>query len=89
MGIGGGDSSTRRQYANKLFLPSLAQVDHIDAIGPGLPDIWFHVHLCVLGSKMALRCQEHLDILGGSIEDGGEIRRSHIEWMCCFLCTKC
>jgi len=36
------------------------------------------MHLKVLGSEMALSCEEHLDVLRSGIEDGGELRRSHV-----------
>jgi hypothetical protein len=44
---------------------SLANIDHIDTIRPGLPQVRLHVHLEVLRAEMALRCEQHLDILVG------------------------
>ena len=41
------------------------------------------MHLEVLGSEMALSCKEHLDVLRGGIEDGGELRRSHLDDLVC------
>jgi hypothetical protein len=54
-------------------LPSLANVDNIDSIRASLEQVWLHVNLQVLGSKMALSAQEHLNILGGGIEDRRKI----------------
>ena len=36
------------------------------------------MNLQVLGSQMALSCEEHLNILGSSIEDWGELGRCHL-----------
>ena len=58
-------------------VPSLANVDDVDSIRPGLPQVWLHVHLQVLAADVALGSQEHLDILRGGIECGGEVVGSH------------
>ena len=54
-------------------IPGLANVDNIDPIGTRFPQVWFHVNLQVLGSEMALSCEEHLNVLGSGIEDRGEV----------------
>lgn len=35
------------------------------------------MNLKVLGTQVALSCEEHLNVLGGGVEDGGELRGSH------------
>ena len=35
--------------------------------------------LKILGAQMALSCEQHLDVLRRSIEDGGEITGRHVE----------
>lgn len=37
------------------------------------------MHLEVLGSQVALGGQEHLDVLGGGIENRGEVGGSHLD----------
>lgn len=37
-----------------MNIPGFANVDHIDAIWTGLPEVWLHVHLHVLGTNVAL-----------------------------------
>lgn len=37
------------------------------------------MNLKILGAEMGLRGQEHLDVLAGGIEDGGEVGGSHLE----------
>lgn len=54
-----------------LHIPCLSDVDHIDPIWAGLPEIWLHMDLEILRAEMTLSCKQHLDILGGSIENGG------------------
>ena len=53
----------------EFSVPGLANVDNIDSIRASLPEVWLHVNLQVLGSKVALSAQEHLNILRGSIEN--------------------
>jgi len=54
-------------------VPSLADVDHVDAVGPGLPQVWLHVHLQVLAADVALRGQQHLNVLRRGVEGRGEL----------------
>ncbi len=61
------------------LLPGLANVDDIDSIRASLPEVVLHVNLHVLGAQVALSCEEHLNVLGGGIENGGELRRSHFD----------
>jgi hypothetical protein len=61
------------------LLPGLANVQNVDTVGPGLPQVRLHVHLEVLAAEMALRSQEHLNVLLGGVEDGGEVGRSHVD----------
>jgi hypothetical protein len=58
-------------------IPCLANINHVDTIWTRLPQVWLHVNLEILGPKMALRCKQHLNILGSGIEDRGKIRRRH------------
>jgi hypothetical protein len=60
------------------LLPGLANVDDIDTVGPGLPQVRLHVHLEVLCAEMALGSEEHLNVLLGGVEDRGEVGRSHL-----------
>lgn len=60
-------------------VPSLADVDDINAIRTGLPDVGLHMHLEVLGSQVTLSCKHHLNVLGRGVEDRGQLRRSHGE----------
>lgn len=62
-------------YSN---IPGLANVNNIDSIWASLPEVWLHVNLQVLGSQMALSGQKLLNILGGRIENRGELRRCHL-----------
>ncbi len=60
-------------------LPGLANVNDVDTIGTGLPEVGLHVNLQVLGAEVALRSQQRLDILGGSRHAGGKVRGRHLE----------
>lgn len=60
-------------------VPSLADVDHINAVRPGLPDIRLHVRLQILAAKMALCTQQHLNILCRSIEHRREVVWGHLD----------
>lgn len=71
-----GDDDTCSQHD---LLPGLANVDDIDAIGPGLPQIRLHVHLEVLAAEVALRSEQHLDVRGRRVEDGGEVVGGHLD----------
>ena len=65
-------------------LPSLANIDHIDAVRTSLPQIWLHVNLQVLRAHMTLCSQEHLNILRCRIEDRGEVCGRHgCDWISC------
>jgi hypothetical protein len=70
------DDDTRSQHN---LLPGLANVDHIDTIGPCLPQVRLHVDLKVLAAEMRLGSEQHLDILRCGIKDGGKVARSHLE----------
>lgn len=59
------------------YLPGLANVDHVDTVRASLPDVRLHVHLEVLGAQVALSCKQHLNVLGGGIEDRGQVGGSH------------
>ena len=61
------------------LLPGLANVDDIDTVSSGLPEVRFHVNLQVLGSKVRLRGEEHLDVLGRRVHGGGEVCGRHLE----------
>lgn len=58
-------------------VPGLADVQDVDTVGAKLPEVRLHVHLEVLGSQVALSSQEHLNILGGGVEDRGKLRGGH------------
>jgi hypothetical protein len=59
-------------------IPSLANVDNIDSIRASLPQVRRHVYLQVLGSEMALSCEKLLNVLGGRVEDRGELCGGHL-----------
>lgn len=61
------------------LIPGLANVDNIDSVWASLPEVVLHVNLHVLGAQVALSCEEHLNVLGGGIENWGELRRSHLD----------
>lgn len=67
----------RRILGNPL--PGLANVDDIDSVRASLPEVVLHVNLHVLGAQVALSREEHLNVLGRGIENGGELRRSHFD----------
>jgi hypothetical protein len=54
-------------------IPSLSNVNNIDSIRSSLPEVRLHVNLQVLGSKVALSREKMLNVLGGRIENRGEI----------------
>ncbi len=58
--------------------PGLADVDHVDSIWTSLPQVWLHVDLQVLGADVTLSREQHLNVLRGGIEDGGEIVGRHV-----------
>ena len=61
-----------------IDIPSLANVDDVHAVRPRLPQVGLHVDLHVLAADVALRRQQHLDILRGGIEDGREVGGCHL-----------
>ena len=61
------------------LLPGLANVQDVDTVGPGLPQVRLHVHLEVLCAEVALGSEEHLNVLLGGVEDGGEVGGSHFD----------
>lgn len=61
-------------------VPGLADVDDIDTVGAGLPEVGLHVNLEVLRAEMALGGQEHLDVLRRRVHSSGQIRRRHLEY---------
>ena len=63
---------------SEQIVPGLADVDNVNTIWSGLPEVWLHVNLQVLGSEVALSCEEHLNVLGGSIENGWELGWCHL-----------
>lgn len=66
-------------------VPGLANVHNVDTILTGLPQVLLHVSLQVLAAEVALSRQEHLDVLGGGIEGGGEVGGSHDGRLLAFL----
>ena len=62
-------------YSIAFDIPGLGYVDEVNAVWSCLPQVWFHMHLEVLAANMGLRSQQVLDILGGRVEDGGEVCR--------------
>ena len=75
-GVVNGDDDARSE--NNL-LPRLADVDHVDTIGSGLPQVRLHVHLEVLCAEMALGSQEHLNVRLRGVEDRGQVAGSHFD----------
>jgi hypothetical protein len=63
------------------LLPGLANVQDVDTVGPGLPQVGLHVNLEVLGTEVALGSEEHLNVLLGGVEDGGEVGGGHFDGM--------
>lgn len=76
------DSNTRcfpdSRHRSPSNIPGLANVDDIDTIGTGLPEVGLHVHLEVLGPEVALSGKEHLNVLRGRVENRGKLRRGHV-----------
>lgn len=68
--------------AKSESLPGLLEVQNVHTVGPCLPDVRLHVHLRVLGAEVALRRQQHLNVLGRRIEDGGKVGRGHDVEIC-------
>jgi hypothetical protein len=72
-----------------INLPGLANVDDVNSVRTGLPEVRVHVNLEVLGAQVALSCKEHLNVLGSGIENRGELRRSHFCDLTCRGCQIC
>ena len=66
-------------------VPGLADVEHVDTVGPGLPQVWLHVDLQVLAADVALGGEQHLDILGRGVEDGREVGGGHLRGVGCVV----
>ncbi len=62
----------------EMLVPGLANVDDIDSIRAGLPEVRFHVNLQVLASKVSSTGEQHLNVLRRGIEDRGKLGRSHL-----------
>lgn len=67
------------QPAIKKNSPGLANVDDIDTISTGLPEVVLHVNLQVLASQVSLGSQEHLNVLAGSVENGRQVVGGHLD----------
>ena len=61
------------------LLPGLADVDDVHTILASLPEVRLHVNLEVLAAEVGLSSQEHLDVLAGGVEDGGEVSGRHLD----------
>lgn len=72
--VNGGDDARGQDN----LLPGLANVQDVDTVGPGLPQVGLHVHLQVLGTEVALGSEEHLNVLLGGVEDRGEVGGGHL-----------
>jgi hypothetical protein len=70
------DTSTCRNRFT-VRIPGLANVQDVDTVGAELPEIGLHVHLKVLGTKVALSSKEHLNVLRGRVENRGELGGGH------------
>lgn len=69
----------KSQQNSNSSIPGLADVDDVDTIGTGLPEVVLHVNLEVLGAEVALSSQEGLNVLAGSVEEGGQVGGSHLD----------
>ena len=65
-------------YAPLEDQPGLADIDHIDSIRAGFPQVGLHVHLQVLGAQMTLSCKQHFNVLRGRIENRRKVRWRHV-----------
>ena len=63
-----GQSFLRVLYSNNYtnnelkLLPCLTKVDDVDLVIAALEDVTLHLEITVLGTKMNLGCQHHLDV---------------------------
>lgn len=62
-----------------LNIPGLANVDNVDSVWAGLPEVVVHVNLQVLGAEVALGSQQELDVLSGGVEAWWELGWGHLE----------
>lgn len=62
-----------------LNIPGLANVDNVDSVRAGLPEVVVHVNLQVLGAEVALGSQQELDVLSGGVEAWWELGWGHLE----------
>lgn len=60
-------------------IPGLANVDNVDSVWAGLPEVVVHVNLQVLGTEVALGSQEELDVLSGGVEAWWKLGWGHLE----------
>lgn len=60
-------------------IPGLADVDNVDSVWAGLPEVVIHVNLQVLGAKVALSCEEQLNVLSGGVEARWELGWGHLD----------
>lgn len=65
-----------------IHVPGLANVQDVDTVGAGLPQVRLHVHLHVLAAEVALGGQEHLHVLGGGVERRGKVLGGHLDCRC-------
>jgi hypothetical protein len=57
----------------QVDIPGLSDVDHVNTVGAGLPQVGLHVHLEVARTEVALGSQEHLNVLGGGVENRRQV----------------
>ena len=53
-------------------------MQNVDTVGPRLPQVWLHVHLQILAADVALRAQQHLDVLRRGVERRREVLSGHV-----------
>ena len=54
--------SNNYTYSELKLLPCLTKVDDVDSVVAALKDVTLHLEITVLGTKMDLGCQHHLDV---------------------------
>lgn len=62
-----------------MSLPSLANIDHVDAVLASLPQVRLHVNLQVLATQVRLGSEEHLNVMAGGVERRGQVGRGHLD----------
>lgn len=70
--------STLCSISRRVNAPGLANVDNVDTVTTGLPEVRLHVHLQVLASKVSLGREEHLNVLRSGVKDAGQVVRGHL-----------